>query len=101
MPISYTRVTVTPVLEYQAGAGTQERAHQFFDQYISGANLPDRSAVLTLRNRMARIRLDRISRPEQLALFIRAWNAFREGKPLSQIIIAKGDLTNLNFPQPK
>lgn len=79
-----------------------EQTHQFFDQYISGANLPDRSAVLALRNKMARIRIDRLTRPEQLALFIRSWNAFREGRSLDRMQITRsGDLTNLNFPQPK
>lgn len=79
-----------------------EQTHQFFDQYVSGANLPDRSAVLALRNKMARLRVDRLTRPEQLALFIRTWNAFRIGKPMSQLlIVGKGDLTNANFPMPK
>lgn len=78
-----------------------EETHQFFDQYVSGANLPDRSAVLALRNKMARLRVDRLSRPEQLALFVRAWNAFREGRPLDRMQITRsGDLNNLNFPQP-
>jgi hypothetical protein len=79
-----------------------EQTHQFYDQYISGANLPDRSAVLALRNKMARIRIDRLTRAEQLALFVRSWNAFREAKPMDRIqITGGGELTNLNFPQPK
>ncbi len=79
-----------------------EQTHQFFDQYISGANLPDRSAVLALRNKMARLRIDRLTRPEQLALFVRSWNAFREARPLDRMLITRsGELTNLNFPQPK
>lgn len=79
-----------------------EQTHQFYDQYISGANLPDRSAVLALRNKMARLRIDRLSRPEQLALFVRSWNAFREARPMDRMQITRvGDLTNANFPQPK
>lgn len=79
-----------------------ELTHQFYDQYISGANLPDRSAVLALRNKMARLRIDRLTRAEQLALFIRSWNAFREGRELDRMQITRvGELTNLNFPQPK
>lgn len=79
-----------------------ERAAGFFDQYVSGANLPDESPILTLRNRMARVRIDRTSRPEQLALFVRAWNAYRENRTLSQLIIVKdGKLNNENFPQPR
>ena len=79
-----------------------ERTHQFFDQYISGANLPERSPVLVLRNRMGRRRDDRTTAPEQLALFIRAWNFFRKDEPTSQlIIVGSGKLTNDNFPMPK
>lgn len=78
-----------------------EAAHQFFDHYISGANLPDHHPTLTLRNRMMRIRVDRINRQEQLALFVRSWNAFREGRSLKQlIVVGSGTLTNDNFPRP-
>lgn len=85
---------------------SEEETKNFFDQYISGANLPDLSPVLTLTKRMRRIKVDRISRPEQLALFIRAWNAFRENRTLTQIVITSsagggGKLTNDNFPMPR
>lgn len=80
----------------------REMTHQFFDQFISGANLPNRSAVLALRNRLARARVDRLTRPEQLALFVRSWNNFRTGTPMDRMVITKaGDLTNANFPQPR
>lgn len=80
----------------------QEETHAFFDQYVSGANLPDASPILTLRNKMTRLCSDRLTRPEQLALFVRAWNAYREGRTLSQIvIISGGKLGNDNFPQPR
>lgn len=79
-----------------------ERTHQFFDQYVSGANLADRSPVLVLRNRMALRSSQRTTSPEQLALFIRAWNFFRKDEPTSQlIIVGSGKLTNDNFPMPK
>lgn len=79
----------------------QEDAHKFFDQYVSGANLVPNSGVLLLRNRAARIRPDRITSAEQLALFIRAWNMFRKEQTATQLIISRGELTNTNFPQPK
>jgi hypothetical protein len=79
-----------------------ELCHQFYDQLLSGANLPERSPVLALIKRIARTRADRITRAEQLVLYIRAWNAFREGKPLDRMLITRvGELTNNNFPQPK
>lgn len=80
---------------------TAEPTHQFFDQYISGANLPENCGPLALRNKMARRKIDRITRAEELALFVRAWNAWRDGKTLERMTIVRaGDLNNLNFPQP-
>lgn len=79
-----------------------ELTHQFFDALVSGANLPETHPVLTLRNRLMRVKLDRTTRPEQLALTIRAWNALRTGKTLDRIMITRsGELTNSNFPMPK
>lgn len=90
------------VAHYLFARISTEDTYGFFDQYVSGANLPDRSAVLALRNKMARSRVDRLTRPEQLALFVRAWNAFRSGKPLDRmLIVRKGELNNANFPMPR
>ncbi len=79
----------------------REQTHAFFDQFISGANLSEGAAPLALRNKIARMRVDRLTRSEQLALFVRGWNAFRSGEKLQRMIISRGELTNLNFPQPK
>lgn len=82
----------------------QERAHQFFDQYVSGADLAQSHPILSLRNRIVRIGKDeRLYAHEQLALFIRAWNAWREDKPLDRVMVTSGGrkLTNASFPQPK
>jgi hypothetical protein len=78
-----------------------EETHQFFDQFISGADLPSKSAVLALRNKMARLRLERFTRAEQLALFIRGWNHFRSGAEVDRLQVSRGELTNMNFPTPK
>lgn len=80
----------------------EAEAKSFFDQFVSGANLADNSPILTLLKRFRRIRLDRITRPEQLALFVRAWNAFRNDETPATFVIAKdGKLTNDNFPMPR
>jgi hypothetical protein len=82
-----------------------ERGHQFFDQYIIGTNLDTQThPILALRNRITRSRRDeRLRTAEQLALFIRAWNAWREDRPLGTVVVTSGGrrLTNQNFPQPK
>jgi hypothetical protein len=74
----------------------------FFDALISGANLPEKSPILVLRNRLIRAASDRVTVPEQLALTIRAWNHYRAGNELSALLISRdGKLTNANFPKPK
>jgi hypothetical protein len=79
-----------------------ELTHQFFDILLTGANVAELHPVKTLRDRLLRSKSDRATRPEQLAMCVRAWNAFRAGKTLTTIIITKsGDLTNANFPMPK
>lgn len=81
-----------------------EDAHRFFDAYVSGANLNEGDPVLALRNRMVRVgRDERLSAAEIQALFIRAWNAWREGRTLASVPITTGGrkLTSTTFPIPK
>lgn len=80
-----------------------DAAHEFFDGYISGANLPPDHPVLTLRNRVLRARSEeRLKAYEVLALFIRAWNAAREDRTLLRLQVStSGKLNNQNFPLPK
>lgn len=78
-------------------------AQMFFDGYISGANgaLTPGSPALALRNRIGRQDIERQSAAEQLALTIKAWNAFRADEKVERLNLPKGDLTSVNFPQPK
>lgn len=81
-----------------------EYAHQFFDQFIAGTNTTGgKSPVWALRERLRVAKIDRITPSEQLALFCRAWNAWRKDKPIEPryLIISRGELGNANFPQPK
>lgn len=93
--------SVAGVAHYLFGRLDMEQTHQFFDQYVSGANLPEFCGPLALRNKMARVKTDRITRSEQLALFVRGWNAFRDGRLLERMtVVRSGDLNSLNFPTP-
>jgi hypothetical protein len=76
-----------------------EQAHTFFDHLITGENLT--GSILTLRNRF--IRADRLRAHEYIALYVRTWNAWREGRVLGQVPVTSnnGKLTNQNFPLPK
>lgn len=78
-----------------------DKAHTFFDALVSGANLPDTSPILTLSKRF--IRADRLKSHEYIALYIRAWNAWREDRIIGQVMVdtSGGKLNNLNFPKPK
>lgn len=81
-----------------------DKAHGFFDAFISGANLNEGHPILTLRNRMVRVgRDERLLPAEMQALFIRAWNAWREDRTLMSIPITSGGrkLTNATYPLPK
>lgn len=81
-----------------------EAAHVFFDAYVSGANLVEGDPVLALRNRMVRVgRDERLMPAEVLALFCRAWNAWREKRSLASVPIVTGGrrLNNATFPVPK
>jgi hypothetical protein len=79
-----------------------EWSHRYFDGLISGANLGRNHPILTVRNRLMRTGRDEKLIPvEQLAVLIRAWNAFRGDRTLEKIqVTRKGDLTNRNFPLP-
>lgn len=81
-----------------------EAAHRFFDAFVSGANLAEGSPILALRNRMVRVgRDERLTPAEMQALYIRAWNAWREDRTLASVPITTGGrkLTNANYPIPK
>lgn len=70
----------------------------FFDMLVSGADLPDFHPVLALRNRLIR---GRDNPTEQIALYVRAWNAYRKDEPLERLVLAdKLPLSNANYPTP-
>jgi hypothetical protein len=59
----------------------------FFDGLASGANLPDGSPVLALRNQLMNLRnRENVkTREERIAIFVKAWNHLRAGKSVKQI----------------
>lgn len=77
----------------------KNRAHDFFDMVLTGANLPSGHPALTLSRRLAQRQW---TTSEQLAGWIRAWNAYREDRTMDKIMLTNsGPLTNANFPLPK
>lgn len=90
-------------------------AWAFFDHLITGADLPAKSPILALRDRLWRAgqvrgragtglreqRSDALTATEQLFLYIRAWNAFRADESLDRLILPSKGITNRNFPKPE
>lgn len=93
--------TAGGVAYYKFATLDQTDADNFFDNLVSGANLPERSPILVLRNKLLRRKEDRITPPESLALFVRAWNNYRRDNPVLVLYsngVDKKKLNNFNFP---
>lgn len=85
-------------------------AENFFDGLVGGADLPPKSPILVLRNRLIRANVQRSLRGErsdfltpneQLWFYFRTWNAYRRDLPMDKLQLPDGRLlTNENFPRP-
>lgn len=65
------------------------RADEFFDRLIDGVQLAENSPILRLRERLLKARsVNRVRLPEaeRLAISIKAWNAFRQGRPIQLLL---------------
>lgn len=71
-------------------------AHDFFDWTIKGAGVPEKHPAWLLRERL------RSKEPpyRQCALWIRAWNAYRDDEPLDRLQVP-AEIANKNHPIPK
>lgn len=78
-----------------------QMTRQFFRMLASGAGLSDGHPVLALRNRMASARRNRqnFRERDELGMIIRAWNAWRDAKPLKRI--ENRPFTADTFPEPR
>ena len=84
---------------------SRHRAEDFLNKAVTGADVGIGNPAYTLRERFRRaspLEMDeRLNEYEQLALFITAWNAWRDGKEIRRIALPHGGLTTRNFPEPK
>lgn len=78
-------------------------AEVFADRVADGANLAAGDGILLLRNRLmeqrgakARLRTEEIA-----ALIVKAWNAYRERKPVGVLRWTRGGATPEDFPVPR
>jgi alkylated DNA nucleotide flippase Atl1 len=80
-----------------------EDAADFMNNLADGVGLDEGNPVLTLRNRIFKDRLSHrgpLHDPDVVALFIMAWNAYREHRSLSRLQLPN-PLNQSNFPEPK
>lgn len=70
----------------------------FFEKYATGIELGVTSPIRHLRERLLKnsVNKSKLSTRDKIALFIYAWNAFRDGKKMQQLTLQK----NYNFPKP-
>lgn len=64
-------------------------ADTFFDRLVDGVNLAEQSPVRHLRERLIRARSAnrvRLADVERLAICIKAWNAYRHGRPMHLLV---------------
>lgn len=81
-------------------------ASAFFEALGSGVGLVDGDPVLVLRNALVSERSKAAranTRPYwyYAAVTIKAWNAFREGRPIKQLRFATGGVNRETWPKPK
>lgn len=73
--------------------------HQFFDELITGANLGETHPAKVLRDKLLRT----TDTPnEQLALYVKAWNAYRKDQTLTRLQKPnEAGMTAARFPRPE
>lgn len=77
-------------------------AEGFFGQLASGANLAEDSPIFALRETLKRADKPGVTTAPSvyLALLIKAWNAYREGRPVKLLLFKSGGASPESFPEP-
>lgn len=80
-------VSAAAFFHYIFSTADAKKADLFIDRLTTGANLSETSAVYQLRERLMQDRLAqaKIKKREKFALVVKAWNAFRTGKPVTRL----------------
>jgi hypothetical protein len=87
---------------YIASQKNKKQANDFFTGLIFGANLTEKSPILTLRNKFINAHNTKGSRftsPEKMELIVIAWNAFRDGREVSQFKLPSLSKESKKFPK--
>lgn len=98
------RPSLTLAIIYRFCLIDQESANEFMGLLYSGANMNVGHPILTLRERLDRIKEHRVqtSDKDMIAFFVLAWNAFRDERQLSKFQRPNGGTWSRdNYPEPR
>lgn len=86
---------------YLFSAQNQDLADRFFGQFESGARLTQDNPVYILRERLRTNSISKARLPllEIVALFFKAWNTYRAGKPVKSLRWNNGGSNPEKFPE--
>lgn len=90
--------SVAAFVHYMASRSAPAKANEFFARLADGANLPEKSPILALRNRLTEVASKKtvsIPRVELIKLTIKAWNYFEAGRETKNLKMVKGE----SFPR--
>jgi len=79
---------ITAALHFIFSQKDRDQADVFFERLIDGVELISTSPIYQLRERLIKIRAShrvRAAEAERVALAIKAWNAYRENRPIQQL----------------
>lgn len=88
-------------LWYRFSQLNPEEADDFFYALSEGADLAKTDAIFVLRRNLiqdARRSFERMPDYREAAVIIKAWNAYREGKPLNNVAFKYGPTYKETFP---
>uniref|UniRef100_B0SYI2 ParB/Sulfiredoxin domain-containing protein n=1 Tax=Caulobacter sp. (strain K31) TaxID=366602 RepID=B0SYI2_CAUSK len=80
---------IAAALHYTFAIRDLDKANEFFSRLMDGVQLSDTSPIYHLRERLIRTRSShrvRLAEAERVALAIKAWNAFRQGRPMQLLV---------------
>lgn len=94
---------IAAALHYTFATRDPVQANEFFSRLMDGVQLSDTSPIYHLRERLIRTRAShrvRLAEAERVALAIKAWNAFRQGRPMQLLVWRNRGATREALPVP-
>ena len=83
-------------VEAKVVRGLPEESDEFFNGLSTGEDLKAGNPILALHRRLCSLAAHKATRPYQrdlLALYVKAWNAYVEGRPISKLSYFKSSIS--------